>query len=73
MLYLEAEKEFWAHTWPFDSTHEYFESWEYERLTPTELREILILVSFFFPDKKNPTKEMSSIFKEQCSCEFGDF
>ena len=40
MLDLEAEKEFGTHIWSFDSTHEYFDSWEYEPPTLIELREI---------------------------------
>ena len=40
MLDLEAEKEFGTHIWSFDSTHEYFNSWEYEPPTLIELREI---------------------------------
>ena len=53
MLYLEAEMEFRAHIWSFDSTHECFHSWEYERLTPSELRVILDFRNprFFLPKK----------------------
>ena len=56
MLDLEAEMELRAHIWPFDSTHEYFDPWEYERLTLIELREILdfsICQIFFYSNKKN--------------------
>ena len=47
MLYLEAEKEFRTHTWSFDSNHEYFESWEYELLTPSELDNMPVLKMCF--------------------------
>ena len=57
MLDLEAEKEFRAHTWSFGSTHEYVHSWEYERLTPTELREILNFRIGTFLLQKNVLKE----------------
>ena len=66
MLYLQAEMEFRAHIWSFDSTHECFHSWEYERQTPSELREILNFrnpIYFFLRKKKEDLiQEMSSIF-----------
>ena len=65
MLDLEAEKEFGAHISSFDSTHEYFDSWEYERQTLTELRAILdfrYFIHFFSRKKKDSPQEMTQIF-----------
>ena len=55
MLDLEAEMELRAHIWPFDSTHEYFDPWEYEPPTLIELREILDfrIWQIFFAKEQN--------------------
>ena len=43
-LYLQVPKELGAHTLCVDSTHQYFESWEYELLTPSELGDRVIFL-----------------------------
>ena len=74
MLDLEAEKEFGAHIWSFDSTHEYFDSWEYEPPTLIELREISDFrfgANFFWKNKIYFTQELTSIFKSFLDLDLG--